>query len=396
MNNLHERVLTVCFVEIYGNRVYDLFQNRNSISLLEDGNGNSLLVGQSEITVTTFEQMMELIRLGMECRTTGSTEANQHSSRSHAIVQMSIRNELGGVESKFSLVDLAGSERGADTGNISKRARQEGSEINKSLLALKECIRALYIQRTHKDYSMHIPFRASKLTQILRDSFLGKNSQTSMIAIISPGSLSAEHSLNTLRYADRVKEFKNESRLESIKSPTEKQVLEPELDIVSPVVEQFDDLMFQRSLGSIDTVSMANSFSVAELVPSNLSLPVNMESHNNTPNRATNPLISELSEKKSNQALQRTITPISQIGFLFPLEPEQTDPEELFELVIQKHLESIAKLGSMSRQERALLSNSSLETTKKEYCDFMTDMIDQKIQIWASLRAEIQRLRNCI
>lgn len=99
----------------------------------------------------------------------------------------------------------------------------EGAEINKSLLALKECIRALGRKGTH------LPFRASKLTQVLRDSFIGEKSKTCMvkernccysyfewknsiislfqIAMISPGMSSCEHSLNTLRYADRVKEL---------------------------------------------------------------------------------------------------------------------------------------------------------------------------------------------
>jgi len=74
--------------------------------------------------------------------------------------------------------------------------RIEGAEINKSLLALKECIRAL------DNDQIHIPFRGSKLTEVLRDSFVG-NSGTVMISCISPNAGSCEHTLNTLRYADR-------------------------------------------------------------------------------------------------------------------------------------------------------------------------------------------------
>ena len=77
----------------------------------------------------------------------------------------------------------------------------EGADINKSLLALKECIRALHHGSSHK------PFRGSKLTQVLKDSFVGENTHTVMIATVAPNSKNCEHTLNTLRYAYRVKEI---------------------------------------------------------------------------------------------------------------------------------------------------------------------------------------------
>uniref|UniRef100_A0A8C1V4B7 Kinesin-like protein n=1 Tax=Cyprinus carpio TaxID=7962 RepID=A0A8C1V4B7_CYPCA len=129
-----------------------------------------------------------------------STSANAHSSRSHAVFQIIVRRR-GKMHGKFSLIDLAGNERGADTSSADRQTRLEGAEINKSLLALKECIRALGRNKPHT------PFRASKLTQVLRDSFIGENSRTCMIATISPGMASCENTLNTLRYANRVKEL---------------------------------------------------------------------------------------------------------------------------------------------------------------------------------------------
>lgn len=104
---------------------------------------------------------------------------------------------------KMSFIDLAGSERGADTIDQNRQTRLDGAEINKSLLALKECIRALDLDKKHT------PFRGSKLTQVLKDSFTG-NSKTTMIANVSPAAGCCEHTLNTLRYADRVKELKKD------------------------------------------------------------------------------------------------------------------------------------------------------------------------------------------
>ena len=102
--------------------------------------------------------MTDAINVGMRVRATGQTGANIDSSRSHAILQIRLKDsrDLG----KFSFIDLAGNERGADTIDTDKQTRMEGAEINTSLLALKECIRAL-----DKDKS-HTPFRGSKLTLV--------------------------------------------------------------------------------------------------------------------------------------------------------------------------------------------------------------------------------------
>lgn len=160
------------------------------------------MVGLTEKVVDSVEEVLKLIQHGNNARTSGQTSANSNSSRSHAVFQIVLRPPGSTkIHGKFSFIDLAGNERGADTSSANRQTRMEGAEINKSLLALKECIRALGKQ------SAHLPFRVSKLTQVLRDSFIGDNSKTCMIAMISPGLSSCEHTLNTLRYADRVKEL---------------------------------------------------------------------------------------------------------------------------------------------------------------------------------------------
>ncbi|KAL2338081.1 hypothetical protein Fmac_012527 [Flemingia macrophylla] len=197
--------LFVSFFEIYGGKLFDLLNDRKKLCMREDGKQQVCIVGLQEYCVSDVETIKELIEQGNATRSTGTTGANEESSRSHAILQLAIKKSVDGNVSKppravgkLSFIDLAGSERGADTTDNDKQTRIEGAEINKSLLALKECIRAL------DNDQGHIPFRGSKLTEVLRDSFVG-NSRTVMISCISPSSGSCEHTLNTLRYADRVK-----------------------------------------------------------------------------------------------------------------------------------------------------------------------------------------------
>lgn len=194
--------VSASFFEIYSGKVFDLLSEKNKLRVLEDGKQQVQIVGLTERVVDSVDEVLKLIQHGNSTRTSGQTSANANSSRSHAVFQLLVR-PVGSVKvhGKFSFIDLAGNERGADTSSANRQTRMEGAEINKSLLALKECIRALGKQNAH------LPFRVSKLTQVLRDSFIGENSKTCMIAMISPGLSSCEHTLNTLRYANRVKEL---------------------------------------------------------------------------------------------------------------------------------------------------------------------------------------------
>ncbi|XP_066262209.1 kinesin-like protein Klp10A [Euwallacea similis] len=199
----HGFIVSCSFFEIYVKKVFDLLNNKTTVKILEDGQQQVQTVGLTEKIVSSVDEVLNLIIRGNDERASGQTSANSQSSRSHAIFQFYLRRQMSPqqVYGKFSLIDLAGNERGANTLSTSKNTRFEGAEINQSLLSLKECIRALGRK------GAHLPFRSSKLTQVLRDSFVGSNSKTCMIAMISPGVGSCEHTLNTLRYADRVKEL---------------------------------------------------------------------------------------------------------------------------------------------------------------------------------------------
>nr|CAD7424097.1 unnamed protein product [Timema monikensis] len=216
-------VVSSSFFEIYSGKVFDLLANKAKLRVLEDGKQQVQIVGLTETIVDSVEEVLKLITHGNSARTSGQTSANSNSSRSHAVFQIVVRSPgVNRIHGKFSLIDLAGNERGADTSSANRQTRMEGAEINKSLLALKECIRALGRK------GAHLPFRASKLTQVLRDSFIGEKSRICMIAMVSPGMSSCEHSLNTLRYADRVKELAANDPVEIKNSPSDDETMHVE------------------------------------------------------------------------------------------------------------------------------------------------------------------------
>ncbi|KAM4876675.1 kinesin-like protein KIF24 [Thomomys bottae] len=191
----------ISFYEIYCGQLYDLLNRRKRLFAREDSKHVVQIVGLRELQVNSVAFLLEVILKGSKERSTGATGVNADSSRSHAIIQIQIKDSAKRTFGRISFIDLAGSERAADARDSDKQTKMEGAEINQSLLALKECIRALDQEHTHT------PFRQSKLTQVLKDSFIG-NAKTCMIANISPSHMATEHTLNTLRYADRVKELK--------------------------------------------------------------------------------------------------------------------------------------------------------------------------------------------
>ncbi|BFY97058.1 hypothetical protein BsWGS_00098 [Bradybaena similaris] len=194
----------VSFFEIYCGQLFDLLNRRNRLQAREDGSRQVCIAGLTETEAKSVNSLVQILEYGNSVRSKGASGVNPDSSRSHAILQLDIRNSEDVKVGKISFIDLAGSERASDVTDTDKQTRIEGAEINQSLLALKECIRSI------DQDSRHTPFRQSKLTHILKDSFVG-NSRTCMIANISPTQPACENTLNTLRYADRVKELRRDS-----------------------------------------------------------------------------------------------------------------------------------------------------------------------------------------
>ncbi|KAI9189310.1 hypothetical protein H9P43_000741 [Blastocladiella emersonii ATCC 22665] len=186
----------------------------SALRIREDEYGNIVWVGVREEVCGSPEQLLGLLNKGSLCRTTGSTDMNMVSSRSHAIFSVTLRlNKVDTdglsekITCKFHFVDLAGSERLKKTNAEGARAK-EGIAINSGLLALGNVISALGDESRLEKGVGHVPYRDSKLTRLLQDS-LGGNSQTMMLACVSPADSNFQETLNTLKYANRARNIKN-------------------------------------------------------------------------------------------------------------------------------------------------------------------------------------------
>lgn len=204
--------VSLSFLEIYNESIRDLLNpetDHKKLVLREDANKKISVTNLLTHVPHGVEDVMDLILRGNQNRTSSPTEANATSSRSHAVLQVNVvlRNRTADLTDEhtfatLSIIDLAGSERAAATRNRGARLN-EGANINKSLLALGNCINALCDPRRKN----HVPYRDSKLTRLLKFS-LGGNCKTVMIVCISPLSRHYDETLNTLKYADRAKEIK--------------------------------------------------------------------------------------------------------------------------------------------------------------------------------------------
>lgn len=185
----------ISYLEVYNEQVMNLLTKTGPLKLCDDSKGGVIVSGLALISINSAEQLFKLLMEGNQNRTQHPTDSNAESSRSHAVFQVHIRmtDKKNGKKRmvKLSMIDLAGSERAAATKGIGVRFK-EGASINKSLLALGNCINKL------ADGSKHIPYRDSNLTRILNDS-LGGICQTVMIANVSPSSLTYEDTYNTLK-----------------------------------------------------------------------------------------------------------------------------------------------------------------------------------------------------
>jgi hypothetical protein len=211
-----EWTLCVSYLEVYNEKVRDLFEPESyNLPVQEDPKSGIVGVGRlSKKPARNATEVMNLLRFGNTNRRTHSTDANATSSRSHAVLQLLLKqswnNSAGKIvnrESRVNLIDLAGSERAGKTNNRGVRL-QEGANINRSLLALANCINALSTKENRKNAK----YRDSKLTHLLKSSLSGA-CKLIIIANINPSNDMFEDSHNTLKYANRAKCMKIDPKI---------------------------------------------------------------------------------------------------------------------------------------------------------------------------------------
>lgn len=198
-------LVAVSYLEIYMEELRDLLKPGNNHLELRERENGICVPNLHSVLCKSVDEMMSVMNLGNKNRTTGFTNMNEHSSRSHAVFVIKIEMcEIDSTSVKvgvLNLVDLAGSERQSKTGATAERLK-EASKINRALSSLGNVISAL------AEKSPHVPYRDSKLTRLLQDS-LGGNSKTIMISCIGPSEYNYNETLTTLRYANRAKTIQN-------------------------------------------------------------------------------------------------------------------------------------------------------------------------------------------
>ncbi|XP_072539623.1 kinesin heavy chain-like isoform X2 [Salminus brasiliensis] len=199
--------IKVSYFEIYLEKIRDLLDvSKTNLAVHEDKNRVPYVKGCTERFVSSPEEMMDVIDEGKSNRHVAVTNMNEHSSRSHSIFLISIKQEHLDTEhkllGKLYLVDLAGSEKVSKTG-AAGAVLDEAKNINKSLSALGNVISALA-----EGTKTHVPYRDSKMTRILQDS-LGGNCRTTIIICCSPSVFNEAETKSTLLFGQRAKSIRN-------------------------------------------------------------------------------------------------------------------------------------------------------------------------------------------
>lgn len=217
--NMVNYTVKCSYLQVYNEMITDLLYSGtpHPLNIREDSKRGVYVDGLGEEVIHGPQDCYQLLMRGLHNRAVGATAMNQESSRSHAVLTITIeRNECKENKvwskriSKLNLVDLAGSERQKKT-NTTGKSLKEAANINRSLSVLGYVIMALVDVAGGRE--RHINYRDSKLTFLLRDS-LGGNAKTCIIATISPSEKNISETLSTLKFAQRAKCVKNRATIQ--------------------------------------------------------------------------------------------------------------------------------------------------------------------------------------
>ncbi|KAL5032892.1 hypothetical protein BDV3_001418 [Batrachochytrium dendrobatidis] len=207
--NALETSISVSYLEIYNERIFDLLatgdtKSLQNLDLRENAKGNIIVSGHSSTLIRSVDDFEKLHQTALKNRSTAATNLNELSSRSHFIMQISINTTLENgktLMSKLHIIDLAGSEDNKRTGNVGARMVESGA-INKSLFVLGQVVEAL------NKGQQRVPYRDSKITRLLQDS-LGGSAIGLMIACCASGQEHYWDTYNTLNFASKSSFIKN-------------------------------------------------------------------------------------------------------------------------------------------------------------------------------------------
>ncbi|CAK88258.1 unnamed protein product (macronuclear) [Paramecium tetraurelia] len=254
-------IITCSYIELYNEQIIDLLNESSMKSNLqptirEEKDHTISIQNLTTISVMNPQDMLQILNKGGTHRTTAATQMNLNSSRSHAIFttyfKINPESEEESLSAKFHFVDLAGSERLKKTMAIGKQM-EEGININQSLLVLGNVIKTLSDQKK----SAHVPYRESKLTRILQDS-LGGNSNTYMIACISPSASNYEETINTLKYASRAREIKNKPTQNRDPHAAQIIALKQQILGLQGQIKQFSQILQENNINTDSVKYMAD------------------------------------------------------------------------------------------------------------------------------------------
>ncbi|KAM4797477.1 kinesin-like protein KIF21B isoform 2-T2 [Rhinophrynus dorsalis] len=366
------------FLELYNEEILDLFDvsrdpdsrhRKSNIRIHEDASGGIYVSGASVRSVNSEGELLQLLKEGALSRTTASTQMNSQSSRSHAIFTVHLHQtrvsescsvgapslEYETLTAKFHFVDLAGSERLKRTGATGERAR-EGISINCGLLALGNVISALGDQSKK---ILHVPYRDSKLTRLLQDS-LGGNSQTMMIACVSPSDRDFMETLNTLKYANRARNIKNRVTANQEQGGQQVQALRAELARLRLELQEYKS--GHRVAGSDALSDMCQELSMLRSENASLRLRVTALQE---AIRAINARVTRMAGQEAARLLQRAGDSNEEIQAL--IQNYIHEIEELRTRLVESEAMNESLRRSLSRANaRSLISGTSTPTPSLE------------------------------